>query len=422
MSESNSSNLPDAANDSLGQNKSDVTAIDNMTSALASTSIMSGMGETAPDKFLPPASFDRCDSGTISMPSLSSFDGLATSSIDGDDDLASYDDDEDVTDFDESYDDEDDDEIIQGDLVRNAPIAAEPRPMPVIPGLEVSKDARPGTFLAELAISADSLVNKRTPEKELGARWKDGSIPIAKLVKQKKGNKKVQMQMEENEDKQGRGRRISGRRRLRSKSPPPPIAGIQEDVQSDDDGEILMSFSEPPLRPVRQASVELPPMSPLPLSGVISPHGAFASMSLPIKPERKISVGMLDNMTGDFLSSSTHSAGEQSNVGLSPDDVAEEGTPPIQPMRQTTRNMYDRVVETIEEDDNPDDDEEDDCHPTPNDDSPSLPQRRETMQDAALLDPDDKCLGELRYSEHRNSLIDDSQSESHEDFVTRTTN
>jgi len=487
MSENNvNSNLPDAGN-SLGQDKSDfaVDDHDDMTSTPITTST-SIVGDSTEKLTLSDSPWGKRDSGTISMPSLSSFASLGDAADDDDDGrrdsaMSSSSDGEDMSDY---YDEEeeDDDGVIQGELAMDSP-KPETRSMPVIPGLEVSKDARPGTFLTELTASADSLVNKRTPEKELGARWKDGSIPLAKLFKKQKDQqedqhlevqKQIKEEGEDNNESMGRerrnsgGRRNSGRRRLRSKSPPPLTGERKEDVaqsddgSSDDDDALLMS-SVPPPRPVRQVSVELPPMSPVPRSGLISPMGAFASMDLPIKPERKVSVNMVKSTT-PLLSPSPYS--DQARVApksvihapipdidWSLDGASEESAPPMQPMRQTTRNFYDSAVETITEDSTTFN-EEDEVHPImegtcgtgpPNDGSPSLPQRRATLQDPlSILEPPtaerlpsmeegcddddsdssptdetpsqpqrqntlDSYLGEFRESKKRLSLIDDEE-------------
>lgn len=356
MSESNT-NSKDAA-DSLGQDKADVDEI-----GISEKSYI--LEEFEFEKPLP-STYDKQSSGIISMPSLSSFDGegedsVALSAEGSEGSEIGYDD----GDYeDDDYEDEDEAEAEAEADYEDDESDMEAPSMPMIPGLEVSKDARPGRFLAELTVSADTLVNKRTPEKELGARWKDGSIPLATLMKQK--DQPNEAEAEKNaEERKGRGRRNSGRRRFRSKSPPPPQDNAGEDTNK------LFSSVVPPARPVRKVSVELPPMSPIP-GGAFSKSGPFASMEIPVKPERKVSL-LNAKMTAssDPLITPSPSDSERSiqpDIKMSLPSILLEppsatgptsgALPPLKPMRQTTRQSFESVVETITENSNNDDEED----------------------------------------------------------------
>jgi len=241
-----------------------------------------------------PLAIDNGDKDTNSLPSLESFASLTDVTEDGDQRVSKF------LELvgEEMQDDEDEDiydgVIIHGDLVSGSPITTTTQ-LPPIVGLEISKDARPGKTLSCLYVSADSLVNKRRPECELGARWKDGSIPVSQLIHQQ--HQKLQEQDLQNgqDNPQEEATEEKPRRRLsaskfRSLSPPPlSNVGHRLDGNLSDDGDdLILGSSDPP--PVQQISREVAPVSPL--LGTISPKGVFPSLTLPTKPERKMSPAM----------------------------------------------------------------------------------------------------------------------------------
>jgi len=235
-----------------------------------------------------PLAIDNGDRDMNSLPSLESFASLTDFIEDGDQRASK------VLELvgEEMHDDDDDDEdiydigvIIHTDLVSGSPITTTTK-LPPIVGLEISKDARPGKTLSCLYVSADSLVNKRRSECELGARWKDGSIPISKLIRQL--DQKLQQQdLQDGQDNsqeqatEEKPRRRTSASKFRSLSPPPPSnVGHRLDGNLSDDGDdLILASSDPP--PVQLISREVAPVGP--------------SLTSPTKPERKISLVMAND-------------------------------------------------------------------------------------------------------------------------------
>jgi len=218
-----------------------------------------------------PLAIDNGDRDMNSLPSLESFVELVGEEMHDDDD-----EDEDI--YDTGV-------IIHSDLVSGSPVTSTTQ-LPPFLGLEISKDARPGKTLSCLYVSADSLVNKRRSECELGARWKDGSIPISKLIRQL--DQKLQQQdLQDGQDNsqeeatEERPRRRTSASKYRSLSPPPlSNVGHRLDGNLSDDGDdLILASSDPP--PVQQISREVAPVGP--------------SLTSPTKPERKISLVMAND-------------------------------------------------------------------------------------------------------------------------------